>query len=113
MMNKLNVFILSAATMVNATVDLGTAAEYDVILSNKAGITTTTTTTGSDIITGGDIIASSPAIATTATGIGITGFNLSAVPSNVYSTTVRLSCNTCKVKSTNYDDPTHAVLMTT
>jgi hypothetical protein len=111
MMNKLNVFILSAATMVNATVDLGTAAEYDVILSNKAGIATTTTT-GSDIITGGDIIASSPAIAT-ATGIGITGFNLSTVPSNVYFTTVRLSCNTCKVKSTNYDDPTHAVLMTT
>jgi hypothetical protein len=108
MMNKLNVFILSAATMVNATVDLGTAAEYDVILSNKAGITNTT---GSDIITA-DIIASSPAIAT-ATGIGITGFNLSTVPSNVYFTTVRLSCNTCKVKSTNYDDPTHAVLMTT
>jgi hypothetical protein len=99
---KLNLFFLSAATMVNAvsgtpTVNLGSAENF-VILS-KSGISTIPSST----ITGN--IAVSPIAAS-----AITGFNLAMDTSNTFSTDT--SQVTGKVKAPDYTTPTGPELTT-
>ena len=98
---KLNIFFLSAATMVNAvsstpTVNLGSAEDF-VILS-KSGISTVP----SSVITGN--IAVSPIAAG-----AITGFNLAMDTSNTFSTDSQVSG---KVKAPDYTTPTGPELTT-
>jgi hypothetical protein len=100
---KSNVFLLSAATMVNAAigadpVDLGTAANY-VILS-KAGITVTPITPST--ITGD--IAVSPIAAT-----AITGFSLILDSSTTFSTSAQVEG---EVYAADYTSPTSSELTT-
>jgi hypothetical protein len=97
---KLNIFLLSAAAMVDAAtasdhgVDLGTAANF-VILS-KAGISTVPTSA----ITGN--IAVSPIAAG-----AITGFGLTLDSSNQFSTASQVAGN---VYAANYAEPTPPML---
>jgi hypothetical protein len=97
---KLNLFLLSAAALVNvanaiATVELGTAGDY-VILA-KSGISTVP----KSVITGD--IAVSPIAAS-----AITGFDLSTPPT-MYSTASQV---TGKVYAADYASPTPATLTT-